>query len=227
MTQTASPDLPPTGQTVSPQPSMDGNGCEASAFTLAHWLPAVDTLIQAFADDPVAKHLFPDAAPRRTGMAHVFRMQLRYGQLYGWVDVLKSAGAVAVWIRPEYTTPYWTRLVRVGLLASPFTVGWSATRRMLRFEHFIADCRMRTLAGPHWFLLCIGVRPGQQGQGLGAALIRHGLQRIQSTGVPCYLETANERNLVFYQKNGFRLVGQQLQPSDGPGIWSLVAGGHQ
>ncbi len=200
---------------------------EVTAFTPAQWGPAVATLVQAFAEDPVAVHLFPDPAKRPAGMAHIFRMGLRYGQKYGRVDVIKSVGAVAVWIRPEYTTPSWTRMVKAGILASPFTVGWNATRRMLRFEAFIEVCRRRTIGDPHWFLFCIGVRPDQQGQGLGAALIRHGLQRFQATGVPCYLETANERNLAFYQKNGFRLVSQQHQPSEGPGVWSLVAGGHQ
>ena len=204
-----------------------GPEAEVTALTPAQWHPAVATLVSAFAEDPVAVHLFPDPAKRPAGMAHIFRMALRYGKHYGRTDVIQPCGAVAVWVRPEYTTPSWARMVRAGFLASPFAVGWSATRRMLDFEHFISACRMRTMAGPHWFLFCIGVRPDQQGQGLGAALIRHGLQRVQATGVPCYLETANERNLAFYQKNGFRLVGQQHQPSDGPGVWSLVAGDHQ
>ncbi len=203
---------------------METIGREITAFTPAHRHPAVATLVHAFADDPVAAYLFPDPAKRAAGMAHIFRLQLRYGEKYGWVDMTRNAGAVAVWIRPEYTAPSWIRMVRAGVLRSPFILGWSATRRMLSFEHFISTCRWRTLGVPHWFLLCIGVRPDQQGQGLGAALIRQGLQRIEAGGVPCYLETANERNLSFYQKNGFRLVGQKQTPAAGPGVWGLVAG---
>ena len=66
--------------------------------------------------------------------------------------------------------------------------------------------------------------PEQQGQGVGAALIRHGLQRAQATHTSCYLETANARNLPFYQQNGFRTVGQKHQPAAGPCVCSLVAG---
>lgn len=191
----------------------------------ANWLPAQETLVQAFADDPVAAHLFPDASKRRTGMAQIFRMALRYGQKHGRVDIIKPAGAAAVWIRPEHSTPSWTRLIRVGCLVTPFIVGWSATQRMLEFEHFIEGCRLRTLEVPHWYLFCVGVRPDQQGRGLGAALIRHGLKRAQGTGAPCYLETANARNLPFYEKLGFRVVGTKHSPGEGPGIWSMVAGG--
>ena len=200
---------------------------EITTVNDANWLQARETLVQAFADDPVAAHLFPDPSKRPAGMAHIFQMALRYGTRHGQVDVIQPAGAVAIWIRPEYARPSWTRLVRAGYLATPFAVGWSATRRMLRFEHFIESCRLRTLSLPHWYLFSIGVRPGQQGQGLGAALLRHGLKRAQATSVPCYLETANARNLPFYQKHGFRVVGAKRLPTDGPGIWSLIAGGNR
>jgi len=185
---------------------------------------AVETLISAFAEDPVTAHLFPDPAKRARGMAHVFQMGLRYGQTYGRVDGARAGGAVAVWIRPEYTAPSWIRMVRVGMLTSPFAMGWGASQRMLRFEHFIAGCRWRAVGVPHWFLLCLGVHPDHQGQGLGADLIRHGLQRNQVNRAPCYLETANEHNLGFYRKHGFRVIGQKQVPATGPGIWSLMAG---
>jgi len=226
MTQFFSPGRSAIARTVPPPSARETAepGPGVTAFTPAQWRPAVATLVSAFAEDPVAVHLFPDPAKRTPGMAHIFRMGLRYGQKYGWVDVVNSDGAVAVWIRPEYNTPNWIRMVGAGILATPFTVGGRATSRMLRFEHFISACRMRTVDGAHWYLFCIGVRPDQQGQGLGAALIRHGLERVQAMGIPCYLETANARNLPFYQKNGFRVAGGKHLQDDGPGVWSLVAG---
>ncbi len=200
---------------------------EITTGSESNLLQAQETLVQAFADDPVAVHLFPDPSKRPAGMAHIFRIALRYGTRHGQVDVIQPAGAVAIWIRPEFARPSWTRLVRAGYLATPFSVGWSATRRMLRFERFIEACRLGALNVPHWYLFSIGVRPDQQGQGFGAALLRHGLKRAQAAGVPCYLETANARNLPFYQKHGFHVVAQKLPPDAGPGIWNLIAGGNR
>lgn len=210
--------------TISQPAPLETIGLEVTAFTHAQSCLAVATLVQAFAEDPVAVHLFADPEKRKTGMAHIFRMGLSYGQKYGRVDVINSAGAVAVWIRPEYTKPSWVRMLRSGFLATPFTVGWVATRRMLMFGHFIEACRARSLRVPHWYLFCIGVRPELQGQGLGAALLRHGLNRAQAAGVPCYLETANVHNLHFYKKHGFRVMGEKQLPRNGPGVWSMVAG---
>ena len=64
-----------------PQPAAKQNpGPEVTAFTPAQWHPAVATLVAAFAEDPVAVHLFPDPAKRPAGMAHIFRLALRYGK---------------------------------------------------------------------------------------------------------------------------------------------------
>ena len=198
-------------------------GNEVTALDQTDFLPAVETLVQAFAHDPVAEYLFPNPAKRPAGMAHIFQMGLRYATAYGRIDVIQPTLAVAVWISPQYTAPSIWRMVRAGMLATPFVVGWSATRRMLKFEHFIQSYQRRSLAVSHWYLFCIGVRRDQQGCGRGAALIRHGLKRAQASGLPCYLETANNRNLPFYDKQGFRVVSQQHLPGKGPGCWSLVA----
>ena len=190
----------------------------------APWSPAVATLVRAFAAAPVALHLFPVAAQRPAGMAHIFRRALRYGHQYGRVDMIPSAGAVAIWIEPQYVWPSWSGWIQTGIMLLPLALGWRATCRMWRFERFIEVCQFQTIAGPHWYLFCSGVSPEQQGQGVGAALIRHGLQRAQATHTSCYLETANARNLPFYQQNGFRTVGQKHQPAAGPCVCSLVAG---
>lgn len=154
-------------------------------------------------------------------MAHIFRMGLRSGQEDGRVEVIPPAAAVALWVRPESTTPNWIRMVQAGFLSAPFFVGWSASRRMLSFLQFTTACRRRTLDAPHWLLFCIGVSPEQQGQGLGAALIRHGVKRVQTTGVPCYLETANPANLAFYQKTAFAswVTSSSQAPAPESGAW--------
>ena len=197
---------------------------DAVPFTKALWPQALETLVRAFADDPVATHFFPDVSRRSAGMAQIFRMGLGYGLPHGEVDVIGDAGAVAVWIRPEYTHVKWFHLLQIGILQMPFTVGWNTTRRLLEFERFIETCRHRHLAIPHWYLFCIGVHPDHQGQGFGSALLRHGLARVQAARSPCYLETVNPRNLPFYKSQGFREVGEKQIPRDGPGVWSLIAG---
>jgi len=198
--------------------------CAIEALPAGHEPRAVDTLVRAFAEDPAINNLFPDAPGRRARLAHVFGIELRYGLRYGRVDRVPADAAVAIWARPEHTWPTWWRLIRAGILATPLVLGFRAAWRTLRFQHFLESTRRRLLKSPHWYLIAIGVRPGQQGRGLGAALLRHGVERAQATGFPCYLETANARNLPFYEQHGFRVVGERRLPRGGPAIWGLVAG---
>ena len=48
---------------------------------------------------------------------------------------------------------------------------------------------------PHWHLAFIGVDPTQRGQGLGAALLRHTLARIDTEHLHAYLESSNPANI--------------------------------
>jgi ribosomal protein S18 acetylase RimI-like enzyme len=61
---------------------------------------------------------------------------------------------------------------------------------------------------PHWYLPLIGVEPNAQGRGLGAALLRHALERFDREGALAYLESSNPRNIPLYERHGFEIVGE-------------------
>jgi ribosomal protein S18 acetylase RimI-like enzyme len=74
---------------------------------------------------------------------------------------------------------------------------------------------------PHWYLDHIAVAPQRQGEGVGSALIRFGLERASADGVPAFLETARERNVALYEHLGFRTVSFGSLPGGGPMIWFM------
>jgi ribosomal protein S18 acetylase RimI-like enzyme len=74
---------------------------------------------------------------------------------------------------------------------------------------------------PHWYLLIVGVDPALQGKGLGSALVKEGLARADDTRCPCYLETSEERNLAFYERLGFVVVGTAPLGKGAPPGWAM------
>jgi hypothetical protein len=40
--------------------------------------------------------------------------------------------------------------------------------------------------------------------------------------IPCYLDTANERSLKFFKKNGFEIHDDVVSPAYGPRFWTMV-----
>ncbi|MGW1215766.1 GNAT family N-acetyltransferase [Streptomyces sp. NPDC002499] len=74
---------------------------------------------------------------------------------------------------------------------------------------------------PHEYLWMIGVAPGRQGEGLGAALIGHELDRCDREGLHAYLEASSARSRALYERLGFALADRPLDLPDGPQMWPM------
>jgi ribosomal protein S18 acetylase RimI-like enzyme len=74
----------------------------------------------------------------------------------------------------------------------------------------------------HWYLWGLGVEPSRQGQGIGGMLIQPVLARADASGLPCYLETMNEKNVPFYEKHGFKIVSDAEVPRHGLRVWAML-----
>jgi GNAT superfamily N-acetyltransferase len=72
----------------------------------------------------------------------------------------------------------------------------------------------------HWYLEALGERSAHQGQGIGTRLLEPVLATCDADRLPAYLDTATERNLVFYQRLGFQ-VHEEFDLGNGPHIWTM------
>jgi ribosomal protein S18 acetylase RimI-like enzyme len=62
---------------------------------------------------------------------------------------------------------------------------------------------------PHWHIGPIGVRPEEQGRGIGKALLRAFLTTFDEQGSPAFLETDVDRNVRLYEEFGFTVTGRE------------------
>lgn len=60
----------------------------------------------------------------------------------------------------------------------------------------------------HWHLGPIGVAPELHGRGIGKALLTSFLKMVDEQNSPAYLETDVDRNVLLYQRFGFKVVSQ-------------------
>ncbi len=71
---------------------------------------------------------------------------------------------------------------------------------------------------PHRYLAYIGVRPEQQGNGLGNKLLASATARCDADGVAAYLENLDPRNTPLYQRFGF-VEGEPIKlPPGAPAV---------
>lgn len=74
---------------------------------------------------------------------------------------------------------------------------------------------------PHWHLAFLGVDPTQQGKGIGAALLRHTLARIDEQRLHGYLESSNPANVSLYQRHGFEVI-REIRVGGSPPVIPMV-----
>ena len=180
---------------------------------------AAATLGQAFFDDPVLQIAAPDEGVRRQQGAWFMGTVVKYGLKWGEVWANKDASAVAVWVPPGSGEMGPVRALQIGMAMLPLRLGLSPTVRLAKLMSMTEKFH-KSVHGPHWYLVSIGVRDAAQGQGLGSTLVEIGTSRADTAGLPCYLETATDSNISYYQKRGFEIVAQE--DFDGHTITGMV-----
>ena len=74
---------------------------------------------------------------------------------------------------------------------------------------------------PHWYLGILGVDPAQQNKGYGSELVRGILDLCDRSELPAYLESSNSMNIAFYEKHGFKVVGE-IRASSSPTMLPMI-----
>ena len=85
-----------------------------------------------------------------------------------------------------------------------------------QITEFMSQQRSRVcIASNAWYLSIIGIAPQAQGRGLGRKLLEPMLAEADAATASCYLETFSMRNVTFYTRLGFGVVGRPHEPTTG------------
>ena len=182
---------------------------------------ADEALTGAFEGDPMTSYLFVTGSNLRKKLSYLFGIELRYVFRHGVVETIGEGRALALWLPPTRMNGAFNAMVQAGAGMAPFRMGLKATWRVVLLLRSLHELHSRLQSGEHWYLLGLAVHPEHQGKGLGSHLLRHGITRAQSMRLPCYLETTNPRNVAYYEKHGFRLLGQRPITCSGPTVWGM------
>jgi ribosomal protein S18 acetylase RimI-like enzyme len=181
-------------------------------------VPAVTAcLASAFSQDPVwGRWTFPEQATRHERVYELMGFWTAAAVRHGWVRMTDNAEAAAVWIPPgksEMTEEEESRLAtRLGEL-----LGERASALNDLFNQFDEH---HPEEPSHYYLSLWGAHRDHAGRGIGTALIRDNLARIDAEGMPAYLESTNPANLRRYEALGFASTGK-FGPAGGPVITTM------
>jgi ribosomal protein S18 acetylase RimI-like enzyme len=183
---------------------------------------AGEVLARALYDDPNWLWILPDESRRAQVLPWFMKAWTGYCRRHGAAHATtgKVEGA-ALWIPPGKYPPSAVRLILAGMIFIPLKFGRAAFARMIRGVNYETRLHKRDVPARHWYLATLGVEPARQGRGIGSALIRPVLARADAEGLPCYVETEKERNVLFYRRHGFEVVVESDVPNGGPHMWTM------
>jgi hypothetical protein len=180
-------------------------------------VPAVTAcLTSAFHDDPVwGQWTFPDEASRGERLYELMHFWTVAAVRYPWVRITDHTEAAAVWIPPS--KPEMTRAQQKRFAAWVSQLfGDRASELNELFDRF----QEHHPEEPHYYLSLWGTHRDHAGRGIGTALIRESLARIDLDSMPAYLESTNPANLPRYEALGFARTGE-FGPAAGPVITTM------
>lgn len=158
------------------------------------------TLTLGFAADPVARHVWPNAADY---LSHFPRFAAAFGGRgfdHGTAYATPDASAAALWLPPEVEPD--------GAAIEALIVETVAPEKLADVAQMFEAMEEYHPAEKCWYLPMIGADPAHMGKGLGAALMKHALARCDAEGLPAYLESSNPRNISLYERHGFEVIGE-------------------
>lgn len=177
-------------------------------------LAVIDLISEAFLNDPTWSWAFPDPTARSQWWTFCVTEALRYP----WTFKTDGFETVSVWIPPsgtefssdgEQSIP--GRLTHLVGARAP-----GVAELLHRFD------QAHPRDEPHYYLSLLGTSGAHRGRGLGMALLRENLARIDAEHMPAYLESSNPNNNQRYEAAGFVAVTSFRAPGDGPvvtGMW--------
>ncbi|KQC10794.1 MAG: hypothetical protein APR62_11190 [Smithella sp. SDB] len=173
------------------------------------------SLAKAFDDDPIINWLVRKDKKRAEGINLLFQscikdLCLQHEHLFMTEDC--SGGAL--WYPPGTSEIGYIKQLSLIPKMIP-VVAWTGLLRLAR-----------TLAKDppeknYYYLQFIGVIPGNQGKGVGKALIKPVLDICDRENCGAFLKCSKETNIPFYRNFGFTVTKKTFFGKDSPPLWLM------
>ncbi|KAK7905930.1 hypothetical protein LTR67_000654 [Exophiala xenobiotica] len=124
--------------------------------------------------------------------------------------VLTAGGnydCVALWLPPGKNIDDWLTILRSGMWR--FSYMLSKEGKIRFFDEFLPllhDTKQEVLGerdAQSWYLNYVGTKPEARGKGYARKVIQYVTKLADGQGLPCYLESSHDINMVIYGKLGF------------------------
>ena len=173
----------------------------------------LSTTLLAFCADPFVRWAINDSYQYLTRYSELFKASIKTAISNQTAYAATGFSGVAVWFSPGIYAE------DQDIVKAIQNLGPCPLKDLMEesFEKFLSYHPQED----HWYMPFMGVEPSFQGQGIGSALLKHSLKECDRTQHLAYLEASSERNVAFYERHGFRVIGK-FQVGNSPQLFPMI-----
>jgi len=176
-------------------------------------------LASAFMDDPVLTWFVRNDKHFTMALYQLMETNTRRSMAKGGAFVAGDGKCASLWFPPDSNGGSMGLLEQLKLVPRMLGLtGWSRLGRLFKLIDLMEKNHPKD---PHQYLQVLGVHHDAQGMGLGSSILTHTLAKNDADGIPSYLENSKEKNTPFYERHGFKIVGEIRLSDEGPVMWPM------
>ncbi len=178
---------------------------------------------RAFQDDLIDSYFFPNPDKRKEILPAFYEYRLNSAVQHGIAYATsQNMEGIAAWIHSDLgEIPMW-QLIRSGGFKLFRKVGYKVTSKMMPVKDYVTSMKTKNAGNKYLHLEILAVEPKYQGLGYARKLLEPMFERLDSKKLPCFLETATEQNVPFYQNFGFEVVEEGTIPGTEISLWNMI-----
>lgn len=178
---------------------------------------------RAFQDDLIDSYFFPNPDKRKEILPAFYEYRLNFAVRHGMVYATSSKmEGIAAWIHSDIGEISMWQLIRSGGFKLFRKLGYGLTSKMMPVKDFVTSMKLKNAGEKYLHLEILAVEPKSQGNGYARKLLEPMFKQLDSEKLSCFLETATEQNVPFYQNFGFEVVEEGTIPGTEISLWNMI-----
>ena len=175
----------------------------------------IATLSRGFADDPIFAWMLDNPGTRAQYTRAFFDVFAPFNLEHGNVDLTCDGVGVGLWldVDPSQSSAEGEIGEQLAEACGPHIERLGIVDELMTAAH--------PMDKPHAYLHFLATVPEVQGTGVGSAILKENIRRLDLSGRPAYLEATTMRSAVLYSRHGFRHLPKTIELPGGPSMYPM------
>ncbi len=159
---------------------------------------------------------------RRKGIKLLYTHCSKAASKYGGVVFTEDQKGALIWLSAEYFPLSILGGIKSGMAILPFKIGADTMIRYMKHDAVSEGWISKHAGKKMGYIWVLGVTDSHRGKGYSRILIENAIEEMKAKGLDeFWLKTEDPKNVLIYQKLGFKVMHETLVKSSGLTSWIM------